>query len=120
VPLRAHRDLAPPGYTVCAGRNLNARLGELMGDTDETLHLALRKWADIGQSIQPNETAALYRQMRGDGYWPLSDESGARGEVPAVAGHPGIVAQLGREWKGQGERVYFWDGRRVGWVARRA
>jgi hypothetical protein len=119
VPARPHRDLAPPGYTVCSGRNLIARLGELTGAASGNLEQALLKWADVGQSIQPNEAAAIYKSMRQDGYWPLSDESGARGEVPAVAGHPGIVAQLGREWKGQGERVYFWDGRPVGWVARR-
>ena len=118
VSARSHRDLAPPGYTVCAGRNLNARLGELTGDASGELPQALLKWADVAQAIQPNEAAALYRAMREDGYWPLSDESGARGMVAAVDGHVGIVAQLGRDRNSRNERVYYWNGQTVRWVAR--
>jgi len=120
LPLRAHRDVAPAGYTVCPGRNLYERMGAISGAEDAALDLALLKWADRGQSIQPNEAAALYREMRQDGYWPLSDESGTRGLVPVVAGFPGIVAQLGRDWDGPSERVYYWDGTAVRWVARAA
>ena len=70
--------------------------------------------------FQPNEAAAIYKAMRQDGYWPLSDESGTRGQVPMVEGFPGIVAQLGRDWDGPSERVYYWDGTAVRWVARAA
>lgn len=118
VPARGHRDVSPPGYTVCPGRNLHARLGELSGTPETGLALALGKWADVSQAIQPNEAAALYVTMREHGYWPLSDESGARGEVPQVDGYPGIVAQLGRQWTGSAERIYYWDGTRVRWLAR--
>lgn len=96
------------------------RADRCQGGEDAGLDLALLKWADVGQSIQPNEAAALYRAMRQDGYWPLSDESGTRGEVPVVEGFPGIVAQLGRDWDGTSERVYYWDGTAVRWVARAA
>ena len=77
-------------------------------------------WTLRARRFQPNEAAALYRTMRQDGYWPLSDESGTRGEVPVVEGFPGIVAQLGRDWDGPSERVYYWDGQAVRWVARAA
>ncbi len=35
--------------------------------------------ADTAQRIQPNESAALYHHIRADGFWPISDESGANG-----------------------------------------
>lgn len=120
VPVRGHRDMAPTGYTVCPRKNLAGRLGELSDAPDAALSVALLKWADVGQAIQPNEAAALYRRMREDGYWPSSDESGARRSVPAIEGFAGLVAQLGRQWSGMEERVYYWDGQRVQWVARAA
>ena len=50
------------------------------------LHMALRKWADVAQAIQPNEDAAILQAMRRDGFWPISDESGANGTPPLVSG----------------------------------
>lgn len=118
VPARSHGAVAPPGYTQCCGKNLIARLGELQTNPDSGLALSLGKWADVAQSIQVNPGAALYREMTVHGFYPISDESGARGVVPGVEGHPEIVAQLARQWGGSSERIYFYTAGRVGFVAR--
>jgi hypothetical protein len=119
LPWRGHRDVAPAGYTVCPGQHLEPHVLAIRQDNAEPadqLAMALRKWADTAQRIQPNASAALYRQIIAHGYWPISDESGANG-TPAVDGCR-VVAQLAREWKGTGERVYYWDGAAVRWLDR--
>lgn len=117
VPWRGHRDVMPPGYTVCPGQHLELHVATLRDGSDEgPLHIALRKWADVGQAIQPNEDAALYKTIRADDYWPISDESGANG-TPAVTGYR-HVAQLARALANDDERIYWWDGSTVRWIDR--
>lgn len=115
VRVGGHRDFATPGHTVCPGTALYAQVAGIRGTTDDGLLLALGKWADLAQArgIQPNEGAALYRAMKADNYYPLTDEAGARGEWPELEGYPGVVPQLARSMSGNAERIYYWMTGRV-------
>jgi hypothetical protein len=118
VPAQGHGTWHPQ-HTVCPGRGLAAVVANARGQAGNQLSQALLKWADQAQAagIQPNVAAALYRQARTDGYFPLTDESGARGVVPEVEGAD-VVAQLFRQWEGAKERVYYWAGGIVKFVER--
>lgn len=117
VTVAGHKDFSPPGHTVCPGAAIEAALGG--SPATPGLEQALLHWADLAQAegIQPNPGAALYRAATRDGFYPLTDESGARGVVPFVSGHD-VVAQLFRQVGGAEERVYYWLDGQVGYVTR--
>lgn len=82
-------------------------------DTGEAeLAAKLRAWADAAQVIRPNESAALLRAIRADGFYPLSDEADVSG----------VRAQLARSATADAERIYYarigaWHD--VRWIHRR-
>lgn len=125
VPWRGHRDVSPPGYTVCPGQYLYPVLPTLRNGTNQSddaqLALALGKWADVAQAkgIQPNPGGALFKAIDADGFYVLTDESGARGQWPAME-IPGVTAQLARRRAGTEERIYYWRDGKVGWKRRGA
>jgi hypothetical protein len=85
-------------------------LGEESDESPEDLAM-LQDWANEAQIIQPNMHAALLREIRADGYFPLSDEA----DVGPYR------AQLARALTGPDERIYYarigeWDN--VDWVVR--
>jgi hypothetical protein len=89
------------------------------GAAGSDLASALRKWSDLAQArgIQPNPQAALFKAATAAGFYPLTDESGARGVVPPVEGFD-VVAQVYRQWGGAAERIYYWQAGQVKWVTR--
>lgn len=71
--------------------------GEDPGSGAEVLEARLRAWAERAQVVRPNEGAALWRALRSDGFFPISDE----GEVE------GYAVQVARSLASAEERIYF-------------
>lgn len=120
VPVKGHGTWHPQ-HTVCPGTAMKDLVAgaRSQNPAGELLVANLRHWADLAQAkgIQPNPTAALYDVAEKDGFYPLTDESGARDVVPKVDGTD-AVAQLFRRWKGTEERIYYWLAGQVKWIVR--
>jgi hypothetical protein len=122
VPVQGHGTWQP-NHTVCPGAGLAAAVANVRGAgggaAGSDLASALRKWSDLAQArgIQPNPQAALFKAATAAGFYPLTDESGARGVVPPVEGFD-VVAQVYRKWGGAEERIYYYQAGQVKWVTR--